>query len=170
MPGHASSVWNRRRRTKLCGQVVKTHLTLWTHGSKSVCVAGHLLKTECPENAHSVSVIQSSQSTLFVLNTCTHCVGGMQVVRIVTAVLYTLEICCDEKQQWQICSWRFSPSSACPVERRSDVQRASTCVLAYSYVWPAKCQPAVSKLIQKLGYCNSRAAVSSWGVLAFCRP
>jgi len=45
--------------------------------------------------------------------------------------------CCYEKRPWQFCSWRFSPSSACPVERRSDVQRPSTCVLAYSYVWPA---------------------------------
>jgi hypothetical protein len=91
MHGHASCVWNRRR-TRLCCQVVKTHLNLWTHGSKIVCAAGHLLNPECPDNSHSVSVIQSSQLTLFVLNTCTHCVGGMQVVRIVTAVLHTLEI------------------------------------------------------------------------------
>jgi len=91
MHGHASCVWDRRG-TKLCGQVVKTHLSLWTDGSITVCAAGHLLKPECPENAHSVSVIQSSQLTLFVLNTCTHYVGGMQVVRIVTAVLHTLTI------------------------------------------------------------------------------
>jgi len=89
MHRHVSCVWNRRR-TKLCGQVVKTHLSLWTHGSKSVCAAGHLLKPECLENAHCVSLMQSSQLTL-VLNTCTRCVGWMQVVRIVTAVLYTLQ-------------------------------------------------------------------------------
>jgi hypothetical protein len=40
----------------------------------------------------SVSVLHSSQLTLFVLSTVTHYVGGMQVVRIVTAVLYTFEI------------------------------------------------------------------------------
>ena len=40
--------------------------------------------------------------------------------------------CCYEKRPWQICFWRFSPSSACPVERCRDIQRASTCVLAYS--------------------------------------
>jgi len=183
MHGHASCVWYRRR-TKLYGQVVKTHLSLWAHGSKSVCAAGHLLKPECPENAHSVSVIQSSQLKLFVLNTCTHCVGAMQVVRIVTAVLYTLEIAVTK-------SGHGRSASGVSVRRQRVPLRGAVTYsgrarvfwhIAASYVRPAcrpagrqagrpaKCQPAVSKLLQKLGCCKSRAAVSSWGVLAFCRP
>jgi len=170
MHRHASCVW-KRRRTKLCGQVVKTHLSLWTHGSKSVCAAAHLLKPECPESAHCISVIQSSQLTLVVLNTCTHCVGGMQVVRIVTAVLYALVIAVTKSGHGN------SAPGVSVRHQRVPLRGALTYSGRARVFWhiatcgrPAKCQPAVSKLIQKLGCCKSRAAVSSWGVLAFCRP
>jgi hypothetical protein len=63
------------RSTKLYRQLVKTDLSAFNVG----LVAGHLLYL----NVHS------GQLTLFVLSTVTHCVGGMQVVRIVTAVLHT---------------------------------------------------------------------------------
>jgi hypothetical protein len=145
---------------------------------RSLAEAWNVLKMHTP-----VSVIQSSQVKLFVLNTCTHCVGGMQVVRIVTAVLYTLEIAVTKSGHGRTASGVSVRRQRVPLRGALTYSGRARVFwhIAASYVWPCRpadrptgrrnvSQPSANYTTETWLLQVERAAVSSWGVLAFCRP